>query len=101
VTVTPTGSVQMPEANLQTPSVALQPTTGTQPIDLQKVPPNQTFVRDGFTYTREYTVTLHPNGPPTVTHELTYVPPGGTPQPQGTPQQQKQNPENVGSLRPQ
>jgi hypothetical protein len=58
VTVTPTGSVQMPTADLKTPSVALQPPTGTQPIDLQ----------GGIADQRVF---LHPNAPPTLTPNVT------------------------------
>jgi hypothetical protein len=78
-TVTPTGSLQMPSANLQTPSVALQPTTVTPTIDLQKSPAGGTVYTDKeITITDQETVTLHPNGPPTVDKQLIVTP---TPKP--------------------
>jgi len=87
VTVTPTGSLQTPTANLQTPSVALQPpTTVTPPINLQRTPDSATsifFNSDSTVYSTEQpTVTLHPNGPPTVSTQIinTTTPTGSAPQ---------------------
>ena len=88
-TVTPQTKVtpQPPKGTSQTPSVALQPpTTVTPPINLQRTPDSATsifFNSDSTVYSTEQpTVTLHPNGPPTVSTQIinTTTPTGSAPQ---------------------
>jgi hypothetical protein len=108
-TVTQTPTVTQPTTviptitNLQTPSVALQPkpTTGTQPIDLQGAKALTPYAiqhvnPDGTVTTvtnPQSTVTLHPNGPQTVT------PPTVTQTPTATPQVNTQR-TNTGGMGP-